>query len=434
MNNENTSNALHKALNTAYIICFRKTKSSVKDVLTLSKELEEEREQNASLRTQLRKARNDKKQLEQSLEEGSFVRMHSTMHENNTTNDQNSILMSSMNNLSFASLQVPECKSVDGEDEIDRKTYEQWKGLLEASMQLAGVIDEATKMNIFKIKAGPKLLEILDETVSNTECPDAKTSPYSNAIHRLGSFFGSRDYIFMQRQKLRSLTQKSGESDVKYIKRVITVAKLCDFNEDNLAEQVADSVQSHALNRKVRETARKVLRKRGEIGELLDRVRALEMDRLNEEMFAKNHNQTAQVAAVSASGQRRDQRDNRFGYPKYRQNNQQRMIGNWRSTRGRGYDRRQFVRNAVTQQAACWRCLSKNHEETECWSIDKTCRNCQRKGHLERGCPHMPTPGPIKRRISTDDNEQASSSKKIAAIKNVEEDPVGGSVSAPNST
>lgn len=172
----------------------------------MAKPLEEERKLNSTLRIKLKKARADNKQLENSFAEGSFVRLHSTMQEDNSASEQNSVLMTSMTNLSFASLQVPECKPCDGEEDIDRKTYEQWKDLLQASMQLAGVSDENTKMNIFKIKAGFKVLDILEGTVSNADSPDVHSAPYSNAIHRLDCFFGSRDYLFLQRQKLRTLT------------------------------------------------------------------------------------------------------------------------------------------------------------------------------------------------------------------------------------
>lgn len=238
--------------------------------------------------------------------------------------------------------------------------------MLQASMELAGVVDEITKMNIFRIKAGPKLLDVLDGTVSCTESPNIETSPYSNAIHRLDAFYGSRDYIFMQRQKLRSLSQKPGETDLKYVKRVISVAKVCDY-DGNLAEQVADTIQSHALNRKVRETGRKILRKGGSLADLLEKVRALEMEQLNEEMFARSHRSVAQaeVAAVAYDGQRSTSYGT--GTARYPQRDQQRFPGNWRSGRGgRGFGRREFIRN-MTTRVRCWRCSSREHTPEKCF-------------------------------------------------------------------
>lgn len=365
------------------------------------------------------------------MENGSFVRMHSTMREDNSQNDHNSI-MSSMTNLSFASLQVPECKPIEGEEEIDRKSYEQWRQILEASMQLAGVVDETTKMNIFRIKAGHKLLDVLESTVSNTESPDIAVYPYSNAVHRLGTFYGSRDYIFMQRQKLRSLAQKPGESDVKYVKRVISVAKLCDFGESNVSEQVADTIQCHALNRKVREAGRKILRKGGSLVDLLEKVRALEMEHLNEEMFAKSHRSTqAEVAAVTYGGPRNPQSINHgVGFPRYHQNMQPRFSGNARGNgRGRGFGRREFTRN-VTSRVECWRCLSRQHQASTCHAVDKICRNCQIKGHIERAWHHKPMQRSIKRRNSNAD-EDATYPKKIAIVKKDEEDASEETVSVP---
>ncbi|XP_058814784.1 uncharacterized protein LOC131678576 isoform X2 [Topomyia yanbarensis] len=425
---------------------FRKvTRSTTKDSI-LAKELEEAKRRNASLITKLKKVKSDNKRLEESMGDRSFVRLNSTMRVDNSENDHNSVLKSSMSNLSFASLNIPECKPVDGEKEIDRKSFEQWKHMLEASMQLAGVIDEITKFNIFTIKAGAKLLDILEGTVSHFETPDIDTFPYANAIQRLKAFFGSRDYIFMQRQKLRSLMQNPGESDVKYVKRVIAIAKLCDFSDSNLTEQVADSIQLNALNRKIREVGRKILRKGGSLGDLLDKVRTLEMEQLNEDLFEKHHHQAAQlaVAAVIADGQR-NQRGRYAGYDNarhhlntqnynggindgfgnMRNDVQQRISGNWRLARGGRGSRREFPRNA-SSRVPCWRCWSRQHQPSECYAVNQVCRNCHIKGHFERACHQqgfkVPSTGPTKRRFSNDNNETQMRSKKIATIEKDEVD------------
>lgn len=160
-------------------------------------------------------------------------------------------------------LNITECRPCDGEDDIDKKSYEQWKEQLEASMNLVGVSDELMKINVFKRKAGRKLLDVLESTASSSTTPDAVSKPYSNAIRRLDDYFGSRDYVLLQRQKLRSTTQKAGESDVGYVKRVMTVAKLCEYGKEQVVENVADVLQLHAINIKVREAGRKILRKGG---------------------------------------------------------------------------------------------------------------------------------------------------------------------------
>lgn len=399
-----------------------------KDATVLAKELEEERQRNASLTNKLKKAKASNRLLEKSMGEGSFVRLHSTMREDDSANVQSSVLMSSMSNLSFASLQVPECKPINDEEEIDRKTYEQWKQMLEASMQLAGVNDEITKMNIFKIKAGPKLLDVLDGTTSSAESPDAATCPYSNAIQRLDAFFGSRDYTFMQRQKLRSLIQQPGEQDVKYVKRVIAIAKLCDYDDANLAEHVADTIQCHAVNRSIREIGRKILRKRGSLADLLDKVRAAEMEQLNEEIFAKSHaSAQLEVAAVSY-GQGRTPSSN---YSAGSSTNQRpRYFGTFRGRRGlgrsRGFNRREFIRNE-TSRIECWRCKSVRHQPSECNAIDKVCFKCQRKGHIGRACQQMMQ---STKRRNSNDGIDTTHPKKIAFVKNDEDGPVEESVSA----
>nr|XP_029719370.1 uncharacterized protein LOC115261611 [Aedes albopictus] len=291
-----------------------------------------------------------------------------------------------------------------------------------------------TKINIFKIKAGSQLLDILEGSVTNSDSPDIRSAPYSNAIHRLGTFFGSRDYSFMQRQKLRSMVQKQGETDSKYVKRVIAAAKLCDFGDSALAEQVADSIQAHASNHKVREMARKFLRKGGQLGELLDKTRALEMDQLNEEIYVKSHqptNEQAQVAAVAVQKPRYDSYNNsRPSSQGTARNNQPRSSSNWRGQRGRGFVRREYVRGATSREVTCWRCLGNRHNATECWSIQKTCHNCQRMGHVARACRRLASPGPMKRRNSGGDNEVAPPSKKAAFVKRGDDEPAGDNVSS----
>lgn len=87
-------------------------------------------------------------------------------------------------------------------------------------MELAGISDEHTKINVFKVKAGPMLLEILEGT-STQPTPDVTIAPFSNAMRRLKKFFGSREYRLAQRQKFRSMAQGVDEPDSRYLKRVV---------------------------------------------------------------------------------------------------------------------------------------------------------------------------------------------------------------------
>ncbi|XP_058454689.1 uncharacterized protein LOC131438721 [Malaya genurostris] len=226
------------------------------------------------------------------LEENIYFARNSTMRGNN----ESSMFMS----MSFASLQVPECTPADGEDDLDRRSFEQWRDILEASMAFSGIIDESIQITVFRMKAGRKLMEVLESTVSSNNAPDEKTNPYSNVMYRLEEFYGSRDYVLLQRQKLRSITQNPGEGDVKFVKRVASIAKLCDYPNEQTMEAVADVVQFHASNIKVREAGRKVMRKGGSISELLDKVRSAEIERQSEELYAKNHQHSdIEVAAIS---------------------------------------------------------------------------------------------------------------------------------------
>lgn len=226
-------------------------------------------------------------------EEMFSIGRNSTMinHANDT-----SMLMS----MSFASLQITECKPADGEQKIDKRSFELWRDVLEPSMKFSNITDEMTKMNVFRMKAGGKLIDVLESTTSSSQAPNEKLMPYSNVMYRLTEFYGSRDYVLLQRQKLRSMAQKTDEADVAFVKRVATVAKLCDYGSEQMMETVADVIQSHALNLKVREAGRKIMRKGGTISELLEKVRSAEIERQSEELYAKNHQQVeASIAAIT---------------------------------------------------------------------------------------------------------------------------------------
>ncbi|XP_062705131.1 uncharacterized protein LOC134287385 [Aedes albopictus] len=110
--------------------------------------------------------------------------------------------------MSLGALNIPECSPSDGETEIDRKAYEHWRKILDASLDLMKSTDERTKIGIFKIKAGAKLLEVFESTKTSPGMPDEILEPYGNAIARLNEYFGSRTYMMSQRSKLLNMTQK----------------------------------------------------------------------------------------------------------------------------------------------------------------------------------------------------------------------------------
>lgn len=426
----------------------------------LEKALEAETKRRTNLSKKLKEARADNKHLRETMsqidDDADDMPRHSTMHEGYSGNQSNSFLMTSMNTLSVASLNIAECKPSENEDEIDRKSFEAWKDKLEASMDLIGVSDEMTKMNVLKVKAGLKLLDVLEGTPPQAS-PDVITAPYSNAMKRLKDFFGSREYCLMQRQKLRSMVQTPGEADSKYVKRVIAAAKLCDFDEDKIAESVADVIQWHALNIKVREAGRKILRKGGSLTELVDKIRGYEVAQTNEDIFARTHPQAsgANVAAVvrGQSGVDYHQRSVMRGQPgvdyHQRSNNQSGSprgfrgrfngypgrSGNWQGRGSSEFRRREesseFRRREESKppNLPCTRCTGRFHKPENCHAIDRICHNCKQVGHIARACPEMAVPVSFKRRIS-EEGESSTKHKKIAAVSkeddDVENDVVSG--------
>lgn len=318
--------------------------------------------------------------------------------------------VSALPSLSFSALQVGECKALDGEEEIDKISFNRWREILESCMALAGIKDESTKAHIFKMKAGPKLLDILDNT-SKKGGPDAITQTYSSAMHRLEEYFGSRDYLLFQRQKIRSLPQNKDESDLKYVRRVSTIAKLCGYVDDQLVETIADVLQNHARNYKIREVSRKAARKGISLQELVDRVRTIEIELQAEEIYNKKHNleETSSVLAVSygiPGSNRAELRTSALGY------------------RGRGYFPRSRggcsrISGAVPSSfKACWRCTSTGHQPDRCFAVDKFCHLCQTKGHIQRAC----TSSRVKREsVKDQDKSTASKVRKIATVSATEQ-------------
>lgn len=215
------------------------------------------------------------------------VDRNSTMKESFSGNES-----SIMTSMALASLNISECKPRDGK-EIDKQTFERWKQTLQAALQISGIEDERAKANAFTIKAGEKLKDLLEATSSGVDAPDETLFPYSNMMYRLEQHFGSQDYLLLQRQKLRSLLQETGEEDSKYVRRVVAGAKLCGYSDDSLFENVVDVLQAHALSLDVRKACRKLLRSKEapkrKLEHLLEEVDALEVDQKHEAIFARNH-------------------------------------------------------------------------------------------------------------------------------------------------
>ena len=72
-------------------------------------------------------------------------------------------------------------------------------------MNLIQAVDESTRFDLFRIKAGSLLLELFDGTTTQQGMPDEKLLPYSNAIARLDAYFLSRAYIMSQRSELSNM-------------------------------------------------------------------------------------------------------------------------------------------------------------------------------------------------------------------------------------
>nr|XP_029717732.1 uncharacterized protein LOC109409203 [Aedes albopictus] len=216
--------------------------------------------------------------------------------------------VSSINQLLVSSVNIPECKAPEGE-ELQRHSFEMWKEMLQDSMSLAGDQDEKIKYTVFKLKAGPKLLDIFRNTKSDQGAPNAEELPYSNAMHRLKAYFGSGSDVMLQRRKLALMTQLEGETDLNFISRVGTTARHCDFGEEKEFDEIVATVAGHARSKEVRVTALQMLNSGGTLTDLIDKIRHIEAVRINEEYYEQKHGkQEPVVIAQNVGFKQQDQR------------------------------------------------------------------------------------------------------------------------------
>nr|XP_029728524.1 uncharacterized protein LOC115266431 [Aedes albopictus] len=77
--------------------------------------------------------------------------------------------------------------------------------------------------------------------------------------------------------------------------------------------------------------------------------------------------------------------------------------------------------NDNNQRVQCWRCTSYYHSPSTCHALEKVCRKCHAKGHIERACRENPKAFPLKRRASEED-ATAPKPKRVAAVQRETED------------
>lgn len=361
-----------------------------------------------------------------------------------TSQDESTRFLSSINQLSVASINVPECKPTDDGD-IHRQTYELWKDLLIDSMTLAGIEDEQTRFTVFKVKAGIKLLEIFRNTKSQSDDPDPVVRPFSNALQRLKSYFGSGSDVMLMRRKLALMTQRADETDLAYITRVGSMARLCGYDDNKEFEEIVATIAEHAREKEVRTTALKMLSKKGTFTDLVDKIREIESIRLNEEYVMRKRGRPDQalVATINTPSHRQRFQDRfqpgqasmasannsfryqqRFGdrnqtrYHPY-QRGMQSARGRWQPPRG---DQFRDGRSGP-MSVRCWRCESVFHSPNNCTAKGKVCLQCGQLGHIRRACKAPGKRGDVHSFGQQQMTSNEESSGLVATIEKTEEIP-----------
>lgn len=236
----------------------------------------------------------------------------------------------------------------------------------------------------------------------------------------------------LQRRRLALMEQKSDESDLAFVTRVGSAARLCDFDREKEFEEIVGAVAEHALRKEVRTMALKLLSRKGTFTDLVDKIREIEAIRLNEQFFSQKHGSKneAIVAPVRADFPMRG------GYSRFpaRASSQRGYRGNPTGIRGRGSSRGSIMKTFGPQRNTshvnrCWRCNSVYHAPDRCHAINKDCRNCGRFGHIQMACPSPP--GASSRKPAT--QESAESFQETVAVVEKREDSAESTEVSENS-
>ncbi|XP_062539258.1 uncharacterized protein LOC134207566 [Armigeres subalbatus] len=265
--------------------------------VNLTEELEKARETIRSLQFSLSSARSECGEVNSEEFDNNFG-PSSTQNQRNEPAVEVTQFMSSMNQMTISTINVPECKaSAEGED-ISRLDFDAWQELLVNSLALAGVSDETTKFVVFKVKAGRKLLEVYRATETSNAAPNEEIRPFSNAMHRLKAYFASTSDIMLQRRKLALMSQQPNESDLAFIRRIMLAARQCEYPEEKQFEEVLSAVAEQARHKEIRVAALKMMSRKASFPELIDKVREIETIRLNEEYVTKKQATTETPMAL----------------------------------------------------------------------------------------------------------------------------------------
>lgn len=263
------------------------------------------------------------------------------------------------------------CAAQDGGD-IQITDWECWKRRFEAWLTASNVSCPATKQVFFDIYAGDKLTLAL---ITAPEMLDTEATGYDLTVKKLDSVFKSRSSSFAMKRDFRAMTQKTGESNVAFLSRLMTAAmRIWDRADSQIDDEIMLTMTVNSNNLKMQEFAMKTNQDgSAQKCKYEDLVRHA---RLVDNMAHFKDTSESRVLAVNESSY--------VPKPKYIANEDGRSRF---SSSGRSQGSRSNSHGSSKQMITeCRRCGATDHSHYNCRFINERCFFCNIKGHVIDVC------------------------------------------------
>lgn len=129
---------------------------------------------------------------------------------------------------SHATLRCNPCAPSSGSDILSRLDFDLWKSEWFSLLDTAPSLTEKQKMSLFMRSSGIHREILTGLSIDNPEKSTSAT-PYTDTKTSLEKHFNSEANQKLEAMVFRSTTQESGESNVKFIRRLLKKVRFCGF-------------------------------------------------------------------------------------------------------------------------------------------------------------------------------------------------------------